>query len=256
MSRHAAFVDAATAIDRTDFDSTFISYYTWGQALGLGLDLTLRTRSNGRISLDDYMRTLWQRHGKPGGRAPGYVDKPYTMTDLRQALAEVSGDAAFAADFFARFIQGRDVMDYAALLRRAGFVLRPLPGSGAYVGNVRLDSTSGGVRVASAAPLGSPLFDAGIDREDVIVALAGVPVPSEGELRRLVAQHKPGDDAGRGVRAARRPGHLHHPSRGGPAPRGGACGGRGPDADRCTEAVSQCLACVAGPLAGLMGSNA
>jgi predicted metalloprotease with PDZ domain len=194
MSRHAAFVDASTAVDRTNFDSTFISYYTWGQAVGLGLDLTLRTRSNGRTTLDDYMRALWQRHGKPGGRAPGYVDKPYTMTDLRQALAEVSGDAAFAADFFARFIQGREVVDYDALLRRAGLVLRPLPGSGAYVGNVRLESTSGGVRVASAAPLGSPLFDAGIDRDDVIVALGGVAVTSEGELRRLVAERKSGDD--------------------------------------------------------------
>ena len=194
MSRHAAFVDAATATDRTNFDTTFISYYTWGQALGLGLDLTLRTRSSGRITLDHYMRALWQRHGKSGGRAPGYVDKPYTMNDLKQALAEVSGDAAFAADFFARFIQGRDVVDYATLLRSAGLVLRPLPGSGPYVGAVRLDGASGGVRVASATPPGSPLFDAGIDRDDVIVGLGGVSVTSEGELRRLLAQHKPGDE--------------------------------------------------------------
>jgi predicted metalloprotease with PDZ domain len=194
MSRHAPLVDAATAIDRTNFDNTFISYYTWGEALGLGLDLTLRERSNGRFTLDDYMRALWQRHGKPGGRAPGHVEKPYTMSDLQQALAEVSGHDAFAAEFFRRFIQGREVVDYASLLRRAGFLLRPLAGSGAWFGNVRLENTSGGVRVAAAAPFGSPLFEAGIDREDVIVALGGVPVPSEGELRRLVAQRKPGDD--------------------------------------------------------------
>ena len=47
---------------------------------------------------------------------PGYVDYPYTMADLREVLSSVSGDARFAEEFFARFIQGRDVVDYGALL--------------------------------------------------------------------------------------------------------------------------------------------
>src|SRR6267142_5232743 len=54
MSQMAPFVDAAVAIDRTNFDNTFISYYTWGAAIGLGLDLTLRDRTDGRITLDDF----------------------------------------------------------------------------------------------------------------------------------------------------------------------------------------------------------
>lgn len=194
MSQFAPFTDAATAIDRTNFDNTFISYYTWGEAIGLGLDLSLRTRSNGRVSLDAFMRALWQMHGKPGGRAPGYVARPYTMEDLKRALAEVSGDAAFATEFFSRFIQGHDVVDYQTLLARAGFLLRPLAGSGAYIGSLRLEDASGGVRVAAATPLGSPAFDAGLDREDLIVALGGVAVSSEADLRRLIAQRKPGDE--------------------------------------------------------------
>src|SRR6188474_2310467 len=106
MSRLAPFVDAAAAIDRTDFDNTYISYYTWGAAIGLGLDLALRDRSNGMVTLDHFMQALWQKHGKPGGKAPGYVDVPYTVGDLKAALAAVAGDAAFANDFFARFVQG------------------------------------------------------------------------------------------------------------------------------------------------------
>ena len=35
--------------DRTNFANTFISYYTWGSVIGLGLDLTLRDRSDGRV---------------------------------------------------------------------------------------------------------------------------------------------------------------------------------------------------------------
>jgi predicted metalloprotease with PDZ domain len=194
MSLQAPFVDAASAIDRTSFDNTYISYYAWGEALGLGLDLSLRVRSNGRVTLDDFMRVLWRAHGKPGGREPGYVDKPYTPDDLRRALAEVSGDSAFSADFFARYVEGREVVDYSALLARAGMVLQPLPGSGTYLGDIQLEDTSSGARVTAPTPMGSPAFDAGLDRDDVIVAFGGVAVTGEAQLRKLVAERKPGDD--------------------------------------------------------------
>ena len=50
------------------------------------------------------------------------------MADAEARLAEVSGDAAFARDFFARYIQGREVADYARLLAQAGSccAMRPL----------------------------------------------------------------------------------------------------------------------------------
>src|SRR4030095_11987962 len=97
----------AVSVDRTSFDNTYISYYTWGAAIALGLDLTLRDRSNGKTTLDDFMRALWQKHGKPGGKAPGYVDNPYTVADLKAALTAVASDAAFAESFFSRVIPGR-----------------------------------------------------------------------------------------------------------------------------------------------------
>ena len=43
---------------------------------------------------------------------PGYVETPYTIDDLKSVLAAVSDDAAFAEDFFARYIQGREVVDF------------------------------------------------------------------------------------------------------------------------------------------------
>ena len=71
MSQMAPFTDAARAVDKTNFSTTFISYYTYGAAVALALDLSLRDRSNGKISLDDYMRAMWRVHGKPGGAAAG-----------------------------------------------------------------------------------------------------------------------------------------------------------------------------------------
>jgi len=192
MSRLAPLVDAATSTDRTVFDNTFLSYYNWGAAIGLGLDLTLRDRTNGQVTLDTYMRALWQAHGRPGGKAPGYVDRPYTMADLKAALASVSGDAKFAEDFFARYIQGRDVVNYESLLARAGFVLgRASPGR-AFAGNLRLQDVQGRPRVAGASPFGSPAYEAGLDRDDVILAVGGMNVTSALDVERVVGAARPG----------------------------------------------------------------
>ena len=83
MSRMAPFVDAASWIDRTNWPNTFISYYVYGAALGLGLDFSIREKTGNARSLDDVMRALWKAHGKVGGREVGYVDAPYTAADVR-----------------------------------------------------------------------------------------------------------------------------------------------------------------------------
>src|SRR5439155_12191098 len=148
MSRMAPFTDGGRPIDRTNWPITVTSYYPLGGAIALALDLTLRERSNGQTSLDDFMRAMWRRYGKPGGAREGYVDRPYTMVDAEATLAEVGGDPLFARDFFARYIQGHDVADYARLLGRAGVALRPARPGAAWLGDLRLDARGGSARVA------------------------------------------------------------------------------------------------------------
>jgi predicted metalloprotease with PDZ domain len=193
MSRLAPFVDAARSIDRTYWDNTFISYYTWGAAIGLGLDLSLRDRTDGRVTLDDFMRAMWRSYGKAGGPAPGLVSAPYTIEDAQARLAEVSGDPAFAADFFRRFIRGRDVVPYERLLRRAGLVLRKVQPGQASLGGVRLDYGAGGGRLTAPAPMGSPLYLAGLDQDDVIVSLEGEALASPDRLEGFLKRKRPGD---------------------------------------------------------------
>jgi predicted metalloprotease with PDZ domain len=188
----APFVDAAVAIDRTDFDNTFISYYTWGESIALGLDLTLRERSAGRITLDDFMRAMWEKFGKPGGHAPGYVDHPYTIADAKAVLASVAGDPAFADDFFARYIQGHDVVDYARLLSDAGFVLRPRAPQSGFAGELRLQDSQGGARIAAATLAGSPAYKAGLDRDDVITAIGSTTVTRADQVDTAIRTARPG----------------------------------------------------------------
>jgi predicted metalloprotease with PDZ domain len=195
MSRLAPFNDAAAAIDRTNWPNTFISYYTWGEAIGLGLDLALRDRSNGTVSLDDYMRALWTDFGRPGQQEPGFVATPYTMDDLKATLGKIAGDRAFADDFFDRYIQGHEVVDYARLLARAGLAARVSnPGQAFISGSESFNfSGSAGALVATPVNFQSALYKAGVDQDDHIIALDDVKLTSKQTLDEVLRKHKPGD---------------------------------------------------------------
>ena len=190
MSRLAPFTDAATAIDPTNFENTFISYYSWGEAIALGLDLSLRVRTGGDVTLDDYMQALWERFGKPAGLVPGLVDKPYTLADVRSVLATVSGDDRFATNFFEQFIEGRDVVNYADLLAHAGLILQPQAPGQSSLGRVHWGI---GMAVNAATPYGSPLYNAGIDRGDRVTTFDGKPVSSIRDLERILQSIDPGE---------------------------------------------------------------
>jgi predicted metalloprotease with PDZ domain len=193
MSRMAAFTDGGTTVDRTNWPNSVTSYYPLGGAIALALDLTLRGRSGSDITLDDFMRAMWREHGKPGGARPGYVDRPYTAADAEARLAEVSGDAAFARDFFSRYIQGREAADYPALLARAGFVVRRRSRGSAWWGDVRIEPRNGRMAIAALVPANSPAYAAGLEQDDELRQIDGVPLTSFSDLSNVFARRKPGD---------------------------------------------------------------
>jgi predicted metalloprotease with PDZ domain len=191
MSRMAPFSDAARSNDPTNFSYAFVDYYPFGSAIGLALDLSLRARSNGKVTLDDYMRAMWRAHGKPGGAQPGLVARPYTMQDARARLAEVS-DRAFANDFFDRYIEGRETPDYAALLAPAGVMVRRRNPGAAYSG-AAIDGAGRVSAPQGLMPWGSPAFVAGLEHGDVILTVDGQPPSAAGKA-------KPGDQVALQVR--------------------------------------------------------
>ncbi|UFH52785.1 M61 family peptidase [Spirosoma sp. KNUC1025] len=78
-SCHAVFVDAGVSVDRTNYGNMFTSYYTYGAAVALALDLELRQRN---LSLDAYMQAVWQRFGK--------TEQPYTVDGLQTELGKLT----------------------------------------------------------------------------------------------------------------------------------------------------------------------
>ena len=192
MSRMAAFIDGGRTVDRTNWSNTVISYYPFGGAIALALDLTLRDRSDSRVSLDDFMRAMWRSYGKPGGTREGYVDRPYTIADAEATLAEVSGDKAFAREFFARYIQGHDLADYPRLLSRAGFTVRKRNAGRAWLGDLQLE-TSGGARVAGLVAPTWPIYDSGLDQDDELQQIDGHRINNDGDVAAALLRRKPGD---------------------------------------------------------------
>jgi predicted metalloprotease with PDZ domain len=192
MSRLAPFVDAACSVDPTNWSNTFLSYYTFGAAIGLGLDLELRDRTNGKVTLDDYMRALWTKYGKAPA-APGVVATPYTPADLEATLAEVSGSASFAREIFERYVDGLELVEYGRLLERMGLVLRPRFPGRAWMGDLSLVGGSAGAVVANAARANTPAYDSGLGEGDVIVSVGAAQVRTGADVTRMVEGAKPGD---------------------------------------------------------------
>jgi predicted metalloprotease with PDZ domain len=103
-----ASFDAWVKYYRTDENTpnSTISYYTKGSLVALALDLTLR--HEGRGSLDDVMRLLWERSG--GG--------PVSEADIAAALAEMGG-RSYEKELKA-WVHGTDDPPWRLLLARAG----------------------------------------------------------------------------------------------------------------------------------------
>lgn len=194
MSRYSVFADAGVSIDPNNNTNVFTSYYTYGGATALALDLRLRSDFN--LTLDDYMRAVWLTLGKNM--------KPYTIPDLQAVLAKVT-NPKFAAEFFDKYINGIEKNDYATLLAKAGMVLRKVAPGKAWAGSIggfqqrgrsgqaRTTNDAAGIPITSSVAQNTPIYKAGIDAGDIILKADGKDLADAGTLQEIVTAKKPGD---------------------------------------------------------------
>jgi predicted metalloprotease with PDZ domain len=181
-SKLAVVVDAGVSIDRTNYGNMHTSYYTYGGALALALDLQLRQQFG--KTMDDFMRELWKRFGRP--------EKPYTLPGVQAALGAVSSPG-FAADFFRKHVYAQAPIDYASHVKAAGWNLGKAAAGKAWIGNTRFTTANESLVVAGNTTRNTPLYDAGVDYGDILVSLAGTPVKSNADLEKILTKQKPGD---------------------------------------------------------------
>ncbi len=191
-SNHAVYVDAAVSIDQNNYSNMFTSYYTYGALIALALDLELQTRYHKTI--DAFMQAMWKRFGK--------TEIPYTVPLMEETLASIS-DAKFAAEFFGKYVNGHEQIDYASLFAKAGYDIKN-PNEG----KPTMGIFNGGffnMRGGNAAPAndklvidrnttkGTSAYEAGLDINDEVLKLDDTEVKNTNDVTNFLKPKKPGD---------------------------------------------------------------
>src|SRR5690606_26427982 len=110
---------------------------------------------------------------------------------LRATLAAVSGDEAFARQFFDRHIEGREPIDFVSLFEAVGlsFERRTHVPS---VGPIQLEAIAGRPTVVNTTLAGTPVYEAGLHRDATVISLGGAPVRDQSGWDASVSRSSPG----------------------------------------------------------------
>jgi predicted metalloprotease with PDZ domain len=189
MSTEESSFDAWIKYYRQDenSDNSQISYYDKGAILGLLLDLEIRRQSRRAKSLDDVMRYLYVEFFK--------ANRNYTPADFQQACELAAGSSL--EQFFAKYVRGREELDYDSALAVAGLRLdKSATADGskavekAYLG---ADLIQEGERLlVKKVYAGTPAYEQGLNAGDQILAVNNMRANKEFIEARL-AEKRPGD---------------------------------------------------------------
>jgi predicted metalloprotease with PDZ domain len=171
--------------------NALVNYYTKGALLAMALDLTLREQTDGKQSLDDVMRVLWQRYGKD------FYEKPETQRGIAEDEFEALIDEVTGMKwkrFFDRHVRGADDVPLARLLSSFGIALTDHRKKGKPSLDVRVQSAAhrGSDCLLANVYEGGAAHKAGMSANDIIVALDGLRVTGH-NLDTLLSRYKVGD---------------------------------------------------------------
>ena len=168
MSVEDASVDTWIKYYRQDENSvnSQVDYYDKGGILGLLLDLEIRRQSKGAKSLDDVMRYLYAEFYKQ--------NRNYTPEDFQKACELIAGSSL--EPFFAKYVRGREELDYDAALAVAGLRLDKTEAND---GSKAVEQAYLGAELAQEGErlmvkrvyAGSPAYEQGLNTGDQILAL-------------------------------------------------------------------------------------
>ncbi len=157
-------------------------YYDKGAHVSLLLDLTIRQLSRNKHSLDDVMRTMFERYPLGSG---------YTIEDFEKVSEEMAG--AGLTKFFEDYVFGTAPLPWEETLGYAGLELdKKNSMAKPWLGVMTADHDNQTIIYNIVA--GSPAYAAGLDYNDQILALNGFRVRSN-DLSNRIALMKTGDTA-------------------------------------------------------------
>lgn len=159
-----------------------ISYYDKGDIVNWLLDLTIRSSSDGKKSLDDVMRYLYDEYYKKG--------KNYGPADYQKISEMMAGRSL--DDFFSKYVRGTDEIDYNAILKPFGLKLEDKGSNSQKVSLGAITFDDDGKLMIRAVPAGSSAYEQGLNSGDQILAIDGYRA-SQGFMQSYLAGKKPND---------------------------------------------------------------
>jgi predicted metalloprotease with PDZ domain len=190
-SLSAPFLDDAPHAQRTNLANTSISYYPKGELIGMVLDLIIRGRTDGKASLDDVMRRMYDEFYFKSPNASYYLrGRGYIPEDLQRVASDVSGYDL--TDFFTRYVRGVAVLPYDEALAYLGLRVVREQAREPYDAGITLDwEDTASLRIKSVRNY-SPAEEAGLQERDEILRLGGKNIKRENWLVAL-SRYKQGD---------------------------------------------------------------
>jgi len=182
------YLDAAGAIGLVRAgDEKFLNnalVYDGGALAAMALDVTIRSRTSNRKSLDDLLHALYDRARARKGRG-------LALEDVESAAVKLGGSGI--REFFRRYVRGDETLPLEAMLRLAGLDLKvehlELPETDAILGYL--------LRCPSVTVVGAGLqvnfsVSATIRSGDLITGVNGAPVRTFDELRSAFEHRRGG----------------------------------------------------------------
>jgi predicted metalloprotease with PDZ domain len=198
-SMSAPFIDDAPHAQVTNLENTAISYYPKGELIGMVMDLMIRGRTKGRLSLDDVMRRMYEEFYLKSPNSSYYLrGRGYQTEDLERMIVEMAG--AEFHDFFKRHVRDVEVLPYDAAFEYAGLRLTRTQAKEPF--NAGLSIEVDELAIVDNVRNGSPAETAGLQKGDEIVSLAGRKVTKD--WLKTLGRSKKGDSIAVVVKRDRR----------------------------------------------------
>jgi len=147
--------------------NTTISYYDKGAGVAMMLDLEIINNTNGKYSLDDVMKYMYDTYYKQKKRG-------YTDVEFKHAFEKFAGKNL--DDFYNNYVYGLTPIDYTHYLGYAGYkIMDEMAGTNDPTLGIAL-ANNNGKKIVTAVLRGSAGWIDGINVNDELTAIDGQPI--------------------------------------------------------------------------------
>ena len=197
----APFLDDAPHAQSTNLENTSISYYPKGELIAMVMDLLVRGRTQGKASLDDVMRDMYDELYLKSPNSSYYLrGRGYQTQDLERIVSRRSGFDF--SDFFKRYIRDTDMLPYEEAFAYVGLRLVKTNAKEPYDAGLSIEFEDR-TAIIDDVRNGSAAEDAGLQSKDEVISLGGNKITAD-SWRKTLARYKPGDSVPVTVKRDRR----------------------------------------------------